>query len=397
MSFLFFFNFNQSNKDGLCQKTKNDFDQKNSNNSKFMWLSCNDGKRFDSIDELIEHRNSNLSNPIEQQSNNNKDICIRYKQEYDSYVNNCLKSLKDTDKNNFEFLNKFFLNFRNEYEDKKQKIETLSENEKTLKNNLHNQDEKSLAILENDSLIAEIMNYKRKLQMKKSNLEFELMNKLNELNNVSSINHNNKANNIINNNIIDFNYSEDLEESSSKAQKKIEELNFMEQKLIKLIEELEPGLIPSFNSQNFNVCFKCKDNSKRVKKIICGECEVAYCEKTCIKICAGEICQKNNKFVCPKHNNECSLCLRHHYCNSCLKKCYYNNCRNLYCPPCYKKNEHQTRNPTISCKFFTCERDNITDCIMSSLYCQSCEKRICKNCIQNDKDHFPFFIEKTIK
>jgi len=164
----------------------------------------------------------------------------------------------------------------------------------------------------------------------------------------------------------------------------------LEQNLLKSIEEIEPGLISFENTINYDVCYICKDDNLQIKKVICEDCKVAFCENKCIKLCGGEVCQKNKKFACPLHNQECALCMKHNYCNLCQTKCYYNNCKNLFCPSCYRRNEHQTRNPTISCKFFTCERDNINDCIMTSLFCQTCEKRICKICIKNEKDHFPF-------
>lgn len=402
---IFFFNINQNDKNDFYQTNKNAYDNKSSNDLKIVCFTCNDGRGFNTIDDLIQHRNSNSCksnknddqneqiNYGKTQNNNSNSNNINYREEYETHINNCLNSLKDTQQNNFEILNKFFFNYQKEYYDRNQKIETLAQIEKSLKNNKSNPSEKNLALSEKHPEIIELMEEKRALLRKKSTLEFELMKKLNELNKLYSSNKINKNSNSPKNNKDEINIenkSNLFEDSKALCSSKIEELNSMEQKLIKLIDELQPGLIPSINTCNLNVCFKCKNENAQIKKIVCEECKVAFCENKCIKLCAGEICEKNKKFVCPKHNNECSLCLRHVYCNFCLKKCYYNNCKNFYCPPCYRRNEHQTRNPTISCKFFTCERDNFNDCILSSLFCQTCEKRICKNCIQNEKQHFPF-------
>lgn len=374
---IFFFDINQIDKN----TKENDG---NYNNSK------NDIKT--NIDEMIENRSFDLSksttNTIDILNTNN-DLNYfnrgKYREDYEAFVADCFKCLKGKEQNNAEIIKKFFEEQVLEYDQRNKKIEILAQAEKELKKTLSQSNEKDLSSFDKHPEFLEIVEKKRELLRRKSNLELELMKKMNEINKFYS-NDNSKC---INSNS-DLNNFPSLHESCSNADKKIEELNLMEHKLMKLIDESQPGLIPSYDPSNLKVCFKCKNDSAQVKKIICEECKIAFCENKCIKICAGEVCLKNKKYVCPKHNKECSLCLRHHYCNLCLKKCYYNNCNNFYCPTCYKRNEHQTRNSNISCKFFTCDRDNVNECIMSSLFCQSCEKRICKNCIQTEKDHFPY-------
>ena len=67
----------------------------------------------------------------------------------------------------------------------------------------------------------------------------------------------------------------------------------MEQKLIKLIDEIEPGIIPLENTVNYNICYECKDKNIGIKKIKCEECEAAFCEDKCIKLCLGRRMHKN--------------------------------------------------------------------------------------------------------
>ena len=168
-----------------------------------------------------------------------------------------------------------------------------------------------------------------------------------------------------------------------------EELDNFRNKLIMLEieekwakEELESTL---FINDYGEKCTTCENDQTGIKKYFCQNCRGKFCVDKCSKQC--KTC---TKFICPKDSKECKLCHKIIYCEACQKKCFYQGCTNTFCPECYKKNEHQARNSNTNCKFFTCERDQICDCLMTSMFCSKCEKRLCNNCLMKDKDHFPF-------
>jgi hypothetical protein len=132
-------------------------------------------------------------------------------------------------------------------------------------------------------------------------------------------------------------------------------------------------------------CTKCSNEEPGVKKYFCQNCRGKFCVDRCSKKC--KTC---DKFLCPKDGKECKLCHKINYCETCQKKCFFSGCSNTFCPECYKKNEHQARNSNTNCKFFTCEKDQICDCLMTSMFCGKCEKRLCNKCLHKDKDHFTF-------
>jgi len=383
----YFFDYYR-NKNSLISDNKKNKIHNSLNDQKFKCFDCNDEKEYNNIDKFIEHRNLDCKANSQKKNKNktNENITFRdFEDQFNSYLDNCLNSLNDIELKNFEIYKKFFVENFKTYDEQNKKYENLLEIEKNLLSNVKKHNVANIPELKN------VLKENKELLNKKSSLELELKYKINDLKNLTPF-QNNKRNlntdNKINNNVLNNVILDDF--ANTQQKKKIEELENMELQILKIIEESEAGLLTSHKKNNINMCLKCNDESPNVKKIICEECQASFCENKCAKICAGEICQKNNKYICPQHNNECSLCSRLNFCNLCKKKCYYNNCKNLFCPPCFKKNEHQTRNPNISCKFFTCERDNVNDCIMSSLFCQTCEKRICKHCIDKERDHFNY-------
>jgi hypothetical protein len=134
-------------------------------------------------------------------------------------------------------------------------------------------------------------------------------------------------------------------------------------------------------------CAICKNSDPKENKYLCQTCRQLYCVNKCGKKCFNQSC---NKFICPMDTKDCKLCHKQIYCDTCKKKCFYQQCSNLFCPDCYKKNEHQARSNNVNCKFFTCEKDQICDCLMTSLYCAKCEKRLCNKCLVKDTAHFNF-------
>jgi hypothetical protein len=138
------------------------------------------------------------------------------------------------------------------------------------------------------------------------------------------------------------------------------------------------------------ICSQCNNNDPAVKKFFCQDCNGKYCINKCAKICKNQNCSRTNKYICPVDNKACNLCRKFNYCEDCKRKCFFQNCPNSFCPECYKKNEHQARSSNINCKFFTCEKDQVCDCLMTSIYCSKCEKRLCNKCLLSDIDHHNF-------
>ena len=69
----------------------------------------------------------------------------------------------------------------------------------------------------------------------------------------------------------------------------------------------------------------------------------------------------------------------------------YSKCPNKFCPECYRKNEHQSRTSDKNCAFFTCDdEEKNTVCLMTTLYCSQCDKRLCNKCLMKDKEHHSF-------
>lgn len=149
-----------------------------------------------------------------------------------------------------------------------------------------------------------------------------------------------------------------------------------------------PELINSIFSDT-DTCSFCKNSNANIKKHYCQQCCKRFCIGTCAKLCNTATCSKMSKYICPECVPSCGLCRKNIFCGSCKKSCYYVDCKYTFCPDCYKKNGHQTRAPTSNCAFFTCEVDKTKACLMTSLFCSKCEKRLCNYCLYNDKDHFP--------
>jgi hypothetical protein len=187
-------------------------------------------------------------------------------------------------------------------------------------------------------------------------------------------------------------YQEKLMEYESAFNEEIKQ--YKEKLAVLEVEEkwLKEDMDSSVFITDSGVCNICGNNDTSVKKFFCQDCSSKYCVNKCAKMCKNPNCTKTNKYICPKDSRACNLCRKFNYCEECKKRCFYQNCQNSFCPECYKKNEHQARNSNINCKFFTCERDQICDCLMTSIYCSKCEKRLCNKCLMSDIDHHPFLI-----
>jgi hypothetical protein len=181
-------------------------------------------------------------------------------------------------------------------------------------------------------------------------------------------------------------YESSFNEEIKQYKEKLASLE-MEEKWLK--EDMDSSLFIT----DSGVCNTCGNNDTNVKKFFCQDCSCKYCINKCAKVCKNPYCSKTNKYICPRDSKACNLCRKFNYCEECKKRCFYQNCQNSFCPECFKKNEHQARNSNINCKFFTCERDQICDCLMTSIYCSKCEKRLCNRCLMNDIDHHPFLLQ----
>ena len=352
----------------------NNFNDYNKNvvfNNKFVCFVCNDNHDFKNIEELIKHKKSNFCKNKTFNPDNFNDY-QNYREDYETCKKKYLSDIKYLDFQNLEFFQKFFSAYNNEYENKKNLIAALMEKENELTKENVSLDFNIKKIMEQDKDFSNTLKIRDDLQETKINLEIKLSEKFTEIKKLKLENEKN------------------LEFIKIPFLKKIEELENFEINMKKLISDLQPGLVPSTKQNNINSCGVCFNENPKTPKILCETCQVVFCENKCVTYCNGEICKTSKKMLCPLHNKKCSLCDKNNFCDLCQKKCYYNNCQNTFCPSCYKKNEHQTRSTSISCKFFTCERDQVNDCIMCSLFCQKCEKRLCKNCIKKEISHFPF-------
>ena len=320
------------------------------------------------------------------------------KEKFVSHLSVCYVKIEEDNMNSKEKLLKEFdenlkknqeLNLNNWKHNNLEWIENLKQSNKEFENNYNNLTEKtnglvitiskylSNGFLQCDKEYLELLEKEKNLTEKKNELQKNFEIKFKEYNDRHSV----------------------LE---TKIQKKIEDykkdiIDLDNQKLV-LCEELKKkGNFPiiaelsnSFNSD----CSKCGNSEEKVKKLFCENCRKKFCENKCVNLCKGSICSQNGIIVCSTGSVACGLCRKFNYCDNCKKKCFYTNCTNKFCPECFKKNEHQARNPNINCKFFTCEVDNRCDCLMTSLFCNKCEKRMCSNCSSKHLNHFPFLENK---
>lgn len=132
--------------------------------------------------------------------------------------------------------------------------------------------------------------------------------------------------------------------------------------------------------ENFNSCFKCSGKSQINS---CISCKKPICQN-----CTGKCKNKNPSHhsintYCEDCLKVCSLCGINILCLSCSKKCFNKNCNFYFCLICSEKNKHQQRPENANCKFYNCESCNSDGCcIMATIYCNSCDKRVCRNCLK---------------
>lgn len=178
---------------------------------------------------------------------------------------------------------------------------------------------------------------------------------------------------------------EELKIMASEYNKKLYQLELEENWLKELIQPYNSKIINSIYSDS---CSTCKNDDVKQKKHQCHECKKRFCAGICAKICSSSNCSKKNVYICPECTEKCGLCRMNKFCSDCKTKCFYSECKNKFCPDCYKKNAHQQRGGANPCNFFTCDVHKEKCCLMTTIFCGKCERRLCNTCIFNDKEHF---------
>lgn len=134
------------------------------------------------------------------------------------------------------------------------------------------------------------------------------------------------------------------------------------------------NIIPNKENLYFKgKCEQCQNESSEMVK--CNNCKCNICNKCQIK-CPNE--KAKNYFYCQNCFKKCSFC-DVNFCKKCLIPCFNSKCSNVFCPDCYRINEHQVKGKDDNCKIFTCEicgLDHI--CIMQSYNYNN--TRMCLKC-----------------
>lgn len=127
-------------------------------------------------------------------------------------------------------------------------------------------------------------------------------------------------------------------------------------------------------------CFKCGGNTE-IKN--CAKCKKHICIN-CIEKCVNKNKPEHQSNVfCKDCVKACYLCGINVQCTQCVRKCFNKNCNFYFCQFCFEKNKHQQRPENTNCKFYKCEScNNDGRCIMATIYCSSCDVRVCRDCLQ---------------
>ena len=120
----------------------------------------------------------------------------------------------------------------------------------------------------------------------------------------------------------------------------------------------------------------------------CGFCSSELC-RSCSTQCPNKNFDHPINIFCKECITKCSLCLASKNCIICIKKCFSKSCNNVLCNSCYDRNKHQVRAINTVCKFYKCDGCKTeANCILTTIYCAKCDRRVCKECYQKShKDH----------
>ena len=312
-------------------------------------IKCvNCGDSYSNKNEFLAHFKSCANNKSQEDTLGEFRECHgKLEKKFQSYIQDKLNERKCIQANNFNQYDNLLNNKRNEIREIEEKISKLSSDDNT------KYDLEYMEILKRESM----------MDNTKSSLHEILNKKIEDYNKIIQLN------------------EKELEMTIFKHKNILIELE-LEEKWLK--EDLESTM---FCTDFGDKCIICGNGDQGIKKYFCESCKGKFCADKCAKICETKDC---DKFICPKEGDDCKLCHKLKYCNTCRKKCFYEGCAYTFCPECYKKNEHQARNTNTNCKFFTCEKDKVCDCLLTTLFCSKCNKRLCNKCVMNDKEHFPF-------
>ena len=154
--------------------------------------------------------------------------------------------------------------------------------------------------------------------------------------------------------IIDFNLPNNIEES-------ISSIKVVPKEPINIIQKVK------------GICQICLKESDSIHK--CNNCNKNLCS-CCQSKCNNELSSEN--YYCSNCFSQCSICGRRS-CNKCIKHCFNPQCKNLFCPSCYNKNQHQERAKGDECHIFRCELCDKEDiCIMQTV--NHIDTRMCLDC-----------------
>ena len=154
--------------------------------------------------------------------------------------------------------------------------------------------------------------------------------------------------------IIDFDLPKSIDES-------ISSIKVLEKEPINIIKKVK------------GICQICLKESDSI--ITCNNCNKNLCPCCQLK-CRNELSSEN--YYCYNCFSQCSIC-GSRSCNKCIKHCFNPKCQNLFCPSCYKKNQHQERAMGDECHIFRCELCDKEDiCIMQTV--NHIDTRMCLDC-----------------
>lgn len=103
----------------------------------------------------------------------------------------------------------------------------------------------------------------------------------------------------------------------------------------------------------------------------------------------SDISSMKPNFIINNKEYRCTICNKPQSDKVTHIKCYYDDCANFFCNDCYQRNFFQARASNYKCTYLNCDTCHMKRiCIMSSLFCNSCDKRVCSKCYkQNHSDH----------
>jgi len=141
-------------------------------------------------------------------------------------------------------------------------------------------------------------------------------------------------------------------------------------------------------SQNNSVLCQLCNSDVEINSNKCGNCGSVLCKK-CSQQCPNKNFSHIYNAICAKCLIPCSICKVVNQCRACTKKCFYKMCQNNLCNLCFDKNKHQVRPEHTNCKFYKCDScQTDANCIMTTVYCLSCDRRVCVACfVKSHKAH----------